>query len=91
MIWIIIALIVGIILIYFAWSRGLIPIFGEASRAECESRLVTACGKGDMDEVIKLWTKCKNAYEGDTELKPDSPTDQICSTLLARSRGQQTK
>jgi hypothetical protein len=84
-------LIVGIILIYFAWSRGLIPVFGEASRAECESRLVTACGKGDMDEVTKLWTTCKNAYKGDTELQDQTNVNVVCSTLLARSRGQQTQ
>jgi hypothetical protein len=92
-IWIIIALILGILLIYFAWSRGLIPVFGEASRAQCEGKLITACDKGDKDEVTNLWNTCKNAYKGDEKLqdKTNADTDEICSILIERSRGQQTQ
>ncbi|MEM5772756.1 MAG: hypothetical protein QXL86_00825 [Candidatus Aenigmatarchaeota archaeon] len=89
MIWILIAVIVGILVLYFLWSRGLIPIFGESSRAQCEGKMITACDRGDEAEIRRIWDTCRNAFKGDEKLQDETNIDTVCQILLARSRGQQ--
>ena len=70
MIAIIIAVIAGLIILYFLWSKGMLPWLGGATEAQCHTDLSKVCG-GQLlwtDSQIRVTDKsCWTYFRGDQQ------------------------
>ena len=65
MIAIIIAVIAGIIILYFLWSKGMLPFLGGATEATCRTDLSKVCsGSLTWDEIKSKDKSCSIYFSG---------------------------
>jgi hypothetical protein len=51
---IIVAIIIGIVIIYFAWSKGFLSFLGLTTESQCKTDLMKACsGQLDWEKISK--------------------------------------
>jgi hypothetical protein len=91
---IIVAIIIGIVIIYFAWSKGFLSFLGLTTESQCKTDLMKACsGQLDWGKISK---GCVNyiKYPARTNLDDcitskggDKPKcDEFCSWFSAQTQ-----
>jgi len=97
MIAIIIAVIAGLIILYFLWSKGMLPWLGGATEATCRTDLTEVCSGSktwsEIREKDKLCAIYFSATQGKTKLDnclkipANSPDTQDCSDFCSTFLG----
>jgi len=68
-VWIIVAVVGAVAVIYLGMSYGIIPIGGEVGKWFCYRRLMSACEaylqRGDTNSITKVWTECGEKFFGE--------------------------
>jgi len=92
---IIVALIIGIVILYILWTRGMLPFGGTADRNTCLAELMNACNTGSINtgeagggrvnkacvSISDINTKCATCIIGTGGCKAgDSATGSAFST-----------
>jgi hypothetical protein len=91
MIGIIVAVIAAALIIYFLWSKGLLPFLGGVTEAQCKDDLLKSCNNQlEWEKISKL---CVNYFRGTEKSNLETclanPTsneiacNDFCSSLLS--------
>jgi hypothetical protein len=96
MIAIIIAVIAGLIILYFLWSKGMLPFLFGADEASCRTALIKACAYSNINDkqtqLGKINPSCSNNYKDTPSLQssmkncisnPQSNSDD-CDSVCAQ-------
>jgi hypothetical protein len=66
MVVLILMVLIGIALLYFAWTGGFLPFGAGISESDCYTKMLSACSsaqvKGDWDEVSGVAKKCSSYF-----------------------------
>ena len=89
---IIIAIVAGIVILYFLWSRGFLPFLGGASEADCRAYFIRACGgetkywseaeKGNCFRFLESWYGKITDCNVPTDLSQPNCQTNICEKII---------